>query len=63
MVNIGALAAEIDSRVWANFNRFRVLALIVTAATSLNGSQRNFARPTTFAVSWTGTLYTGTLAP
>jgi len=47
MVNIGALAAEIDSRVWgttANFNRFRVLALIVTAATSLNGSQRNFAR-------------------
>jgi len=46
MVNIGALAAEIDSRVWGtteNFNRFRVLALIVTAATSLNGSQRNFA--------------------
>jgi len=47
IVNIGALAAEIDSRVWgttANFNRYRVLALIVTAATSLNRSQRNFAR-------------------
>ena len=47
IVNIGALAAEIDSRVWgttANCNRFRVLALIVTAATTRNGSQRNFAR-------------------
>jgi len=47
MVNIGPLAAEIDWLVWgttANFYRFRALALIVTAATSLNGRQRNFAR-------------------
>jgi len=49
--------AEIGSVVWgtpANFNVFRVLASF-TAATSLNGSQPNFARCLT--VSYTRTLY------
>jgi len=54
MVNFGPPAAEIDWRVWgtpANFNGFRVLAsLLQAAATSLNGSQPNFAR--WLAVSW-----------
>jgi len=53
MVNFGPLAAEIVSLVWcspANFNGFRVLV-----ATSLSGSQPNFAR--CLAVSWAGTLY------
>jgi len=38
-----------------NFNGFRVLASLLTAATSLNGSQTNFAR--CLAVSWAGTLH------
>ena len=58
MVNFGPLAAETGSLVWgtpANFNGFRVLASIVTSATSLNGSQPTFVR--CLAVSWAGTLY------
>jgi len=39
----------------ANFNGFRVLALLLTSATSLNGSQTNFAR--CLADSWAGTLH------
>ena len=58
MVNFGPLAAEIVSLVWGtpgNFNGFRVLATLLHAATSLNGSQPNFAL--CLAVSWPGTLY------
>ena len=58
MVNFGPLTAETCWRVWstpANFNRFRVLASIVTAPTSLNGGQQHFAG--CLAVSWTGALY------
>jgi len=54
---LGQLAAEICWRVWgtpANFNGVSRLGF-VTAATSLNGSQPNFAR--CLAVSWAGTLY------
>jgi len=56
-VNFDPPAAEIGPVVWgppANFNGFRVLAaLLFTAATSLNGSQPNFAR--CLAVSSAGT--------
>ena len=47
MVNFSPLAAQIGPVVWgtpANFNGFRVLASLLTAATSLNISQPNFAR-------------------
>jgi len=50
MVNLGPLAAEIGSGVWgtpANFNGFLVF---VTATTSLNWGEPNFAR--CLAVSW-----------
>jgi len=56
MVNFGLLVAEISSLVWgtpANFIRFSCLRF-VTAATSLNGNQPNFAR--CLAISWAGTL-------
>ena len=57
MVNFGPLTAEVCWRVFgtpANFNGFRVSAsLHVTAGTSLNGGQPNFARY--LAVSWSGT--------
>jgi len=57
IVNVGPLMAEIGSAVWdttANFNGFRMLASLITAPTSLNGGQPNFAR--CLAVSWAGTL-------
>ena len=57
-VNFGPLAAEIVSLVWgtqANFNGFRILAsLLQRVATSLNGSQPNFAQ--CLALTWAGTL-------
>ena len=55
MANFGPLAAEIVSLVRgtpANFNGFRVC--FVTAATSLNGSQPNFAQCLT--LTWAGRL-------
>jgi len=58
MVNFSPLAAEIGPVVWgtpANFNGFQVLASLLTAATSLNINQPNFAR--CLAVSWAGTLH------
>ena len=60
MVNFGTLAAEIDSfdwRVWGHHSKFQRLSRrgFVTAATSLNGSQPNFAR--CLAVSWAGIDY------
>ena len=61
MVNFGPLAAEIGWRVRlaslghpSKFQRVSLLGF-VTAETSLNGSQPNFAR--CLAVSWAGTLY------
>ena len=61
-----AHSAEIGLVVWCTPSRFqRVLYLgFVTAATSLSGSQPNFAR--CFAVSWAGTLcihFLGLLPP
>jgi len=50
--------AEIRWQVWgtpANFNGFRVLALLLHRRRSINGGQPNFAR---LAASWAGTLYT-----
>jgi len=58
MLNFGPLTAEIRWRVWgtsANFNGYRVFIGFVTALTSLNGPQPNFARY--LAVSCAGTLY------
>jgi len=56
MVNFGPLAPEIGSLVWgtpANFNGVLVLvSLLQRPATSLNGSQPNFA--TCLAVWWAG---------
>jgi len=52
MANFNLLAAEIVSLVWGtptNFNGF------VTAATSLNGSQPNYAQ--CLALTWAGRLY------
>jgi len=46
MANFGPLAAEIVSGVWGtptNFNGFRVLASVFTAATSLTEGQQNLA--------------------
>jgi len=57
MVNFGPLTADIGWWVWgtpANFNGFCPIGF-VTAPTSLNGGQRNFAQ--CLAVSWAGTLY------
>jgi len=57
MVNFGALTAEIGWGVWgtpANFNRFCVLASLLTDV-SLNWGQQNFAG--CLAVSWDGTQY------
>ena len=57
MVKFGRLAAEIGSLVWgipSEFQRVSRLAF-VTAATSRNGSQPNFAR--CLAVSCAGTSY------
>ena len=60
MVKFGLLTAEIVSLVWGtpvNFNGFRVLAsLVVTAATSLNGCQPNFAQ--CLALTRAGRRYT-----
>ena len=58
MVNFGPLMAEICWRVWgtpANFNRFRILALLLYQHRSMEGVQPNFAR--CLAVSWAGILY------
>jgi len=58
MVNFGPLAAEIGWRVWgtphSKFQRVSCLGF-VTAPTSLNGRQPNFAR--CLAVSWADTLH------
>jgi len=57
MVNFGPLTAKIGCRVWgtpANFNGFHSRPRLVTARTSLNGGQPNFAR--CLAFSWAGTL-------
>jgi len=65
MVNVGLLAAEIGSEVWGTPSEFQRVSRLgfVTAPTSLNADQPNFAR--CLAVSWTATLYTllGALAP
>jgi len=55
MVNIGPLAGEIRWRVWGTPTNFNRASAFVTAPTSLNGGQPNFAR--CLAVSWAGTLY------
>jgi len=56
MVNFGPLGAEIVSLVWTTSKFQRVSRFsFVTAATSLNGSQPNFAR--CLAVSLADTLY------
>jgi len=57
MVNFGPLTAEICWRVWSTPSKFqRVLRLgFVTAPTSLNRGQPNFAG--CLAVSWAGKLY------
>jgi len=58
MLNFGPLTAEIRWRVWgtsANFNGYSVFIGFVTALTSLNGRQPNFARY--LAVSCAGILY------
>jgi len=57
MLNFRPLTTEIGSGVWAtpaNFNGFLRLGF-VTATTSLNGSQPNFAL--CLAIFWTATLY------
>ena len=44
---LGPLAAETSPVVWgtpANFNGFRVLAMLLQRTTSCNGGQPNFAR-------------------
>jgi len=57
MVNFGPLAAEIDWRVWDTPAKIQRLSRLgfATAATSLNGSQPNFAR--CLAVSCAGRLF------
>jgi len=54
---LGPLAAEISSVVFGHPCKFQLVSHLgfVTAATSLNGSQPNFARR--LAVSWADTLY------
>jgi len=55
MVNLGLLTAEIGWRVWGSQQISTGFVFgFVTAPTSLNGGQPNFAR--CLAVSWTGTL-------
>jgi len=56
MVNFGPLGAEIVSLRWGNPSKFERVSRLdfVTAATSLNGSQPNFAQ--CLAISWAGTL-------
>ena len=56
MVNFGPLAADIGLGFWHPRKFQRVSGLgFVTAATSLNGGQPNFAQ--CLAVSWAATLY------
>jgi len=57
MLNIGPLTAEICWRVWGTPSKFQRVSRIglVTAPTSLNGRQPNFAR--CLAVSCAGILY------
>jgi len=58
MANFDPLTAEIGLPVWgtpANFNRFRVLALLLQRCRSIDRGQLSFAR--FLAVSWAGTLY------
>ena len=56
-MNFGPVAAEIDWRVWSTPSKFQRLSRLgfVTAVTSVNGSQLNFAR--CLAVSWAGRLF------
>jgi len=57
MLNFSPITAEIDLGVWgipANFNEFRVLALLLDRR-SLSGGQPNIARCLT--ISWSGTRY------
>ena len=57
VVNIGKITAEIGCQVFStptNFNGFWHHGF-VTAVTSLNGGQPNFAQ--CLAISWAGTLY------
>ena len=55
MVNFGPLMAEIGSEIWGNPANFSGLCLgFFTAATSLTGSQPNFAR---CLAIWASTLY------
>jgi len=57
MVNIGLLAAKIDSLVWgtpANFNGFRFLASLLQRRRSMEANQT----PWCLAVSRAGTLHT-----
>jgi len=56
-INFGPLVAEIDWRVWSTPSKFQRLSRLgfVTAVTSVNGSQLNFAR--CLAVSWAGRLF------
>ena len=55
---LGPLAAEISSVVFGHPCKFQLVSHLgfVTAATSLNGSQPNFAR--SLALTWAGRLYT-----
>jgi len=57
MANVGPLTAEIDLPVWGNPSKFQRVSRFdfVTAATSPNWRQPNFAR--CLAVSCAGTLY------
>jgi len=54
--NFGPLAAEIGSGVWGTPSKFQWVSRVgfITAATSLTGGQRNFAR--CLAISLAGTL-------
>jgi len=58
IVKFGPLTAEIGSGVWgtpANFNGFRVLALLLQRCHLITGGQPNLARR--LSVSWAGTLF------
>jgi len=57
MVNVARPTVEIGWRVWGTPSKFQRVSRLgfVTAPTSLNGGQPNFAR--CLAVSWAGTLY------
>ena len=59
MMNFDPVMAEIGSGVWGiPANRWVLRLAFVTAATSLNGDQPDFARCLANTVSWSGTLYT-----